>query len=465
MRRIFISVILLLFISNLQMFILSLKEHILYAEATTIIEDEEKKFNISGFIDLQYQKRDYESNDNIIASYTGVKGGGHFTQNLLNLFFTFFASENWLAFAEIRYLYTPTGESESTLIDSDNDGIPDVIISTPFDNEGADSQTEQFRYGSIHIERAYIEWNYLPYATFRFGRYFTPFGIWSQDHGAHIITSIRVPYLVNFPYQSIGMPLRQTGIEFLGKMQFDNTNFMLDYAAYIGNGVSNTDAIFDNEDKNKAFGGFLNFTILSIAEFIDIEFGCSGYMGERSLLLYKTGTIEDIPSNDGTMTAYYVDYPSYGERFFAKQMEEAALAHCRISIGSLPFNGLFIVQAEGMRQWIDEFEDDRIIYTISGQPRGHEEFKLDVYYIQVEYQIYGKVTPYFRYQSLQSGSKDTQLLVFAKQMESYIIGINLKPEQRVTIKAEWYSVNMQSPFDRNINNNMDTYQASITLAF
>ncbi len=462
------------------------------------LDDVEQRFNISGFMTFQYVKFDFKSEDNTFKNMMNEEE--RFALNNLNLYLSFNVSDDLLAFSEIRFLFTPTGKEQLTPVDSNgnvylgDDGTTiDHILVTPYDNSAIDNQNSNFKYGSVFIERAYIEWNTLSYATLRFGRYITPFGIWSQDHGAPAVTSIRLPLLVNSPHLSLGMPQWQTGVELLGKLPITGIDMYIDYAAYVGNGVSDSESILDEEDKNKAVGGFINFKLPPIARMIDVELGCSGYWGERTFVFNKTLTpIGLVSITDGTVAGNF-ETDSSNNVYYNKQMDTIGTAHMKISMRSLPLGGTLVLQSEYLYQWIDEDGaslDSNRQWTgagthyvdMAGQPRNPDDYKVVTYYVQGEYQFFGRVTPYFRYEWFKIGTdKEPQMSIRFSEFNVYTMGLNIKPYQRlilnvgftrlaVTTPGQWLKVNAvtQQPtsfFPFKIDNDIDTYMASITLSF
>ncbi len=465
-------------------------------EDMVFMEEIERRFNISGFMSFQYQKMDVKSDDNPLKDL--VNEQEHFRLNNLNVYLSFNVSDELLAFSEIKFIFAPTGKEARTPVDSngyvylgDNSTTIDRVLVTPFDNSAIDNQNSNFKYGSIYIERAYIEWNTLPYATLRFGRYITPFGIWSQDHGDPAVTTVRLPFLVSTPYPTYSMPLWQTGVELVGKLPITDIDLYIDYAAYVGNGISDSESILDEEDKNKSVGGFLSFKLPPIARMIDIELGCSGYWGERTILFNKTLTpLALVSITDGTAAGNF-ETDSSNNVYYNKQMDTIGAAHMKISVRSLPLGGTLVLQSEYLYQWVDE-DGARLTdgewtgagtryVDMIGQPRNPEDYKFETLYAQAEYQFFSRVTPYFRYEMFNIGSKkDVQVNIRLSKMDVYTAGLNIKPYNRLVIKGEWARLDMetsgqwmkvdtvtQQPLSlpAELNNDIDVYQASVTLSF
>ncbi|MDY6934764.1 MAG: hypothetical protein SVZ03_11175 [Spirochaetota bacterium] len=474
---------LLLLVSIVQLIIST--HSMLFAQ---LMMEEEKRFHISGFMQTIYIQLDVESENSMLESVqTNANENGAFVQSDLNLYFSFFIDEGWKAFSEVAFCYKPTGEldiePETTQVIDSTTGQVTIystgnMIGTPYDTSYMTPTFSLSKYGAIEIERAYIEWNKLSYANLRFGRYFTPFGIWQRDHGAPIVTSARLPLMVVPTLGTTGMPKAQTGVELLGSIDVADT--LIEYAAYVGNGISEAEALYD-DNSNKAVGGFLNFKLPTIADRIDIEFGGSGYYGKRTYISQKTylldiGTSDLLDSTNPNNIVVTMDYDPSQDEYTAKQWDTMALAHLKLSIASLPLDGTFILQAEGVHQWSDKDDDIRIVDSVHGYNIQEDDMKYYSYYGQVEYQFYGKLTPYFRYETTNKDTDIAQEKIMSEQTYMYVVGINYKPRPKIAIKAEANIVDMETDTanmanyldptkDEKINNDMTVYVASISVAF
>ncbi|MDY6934766.1 MAG: hypothetical protein SVZ03_11185 [Spirochaetota bacterium] len=449
--------------------------------------EEEKRFHISGFMQTVYMDINFDSDENMMSALAPqLNDNGYFVQSDLNIYFTFFVDDGWKAFSEIAFRYTPTGnitiEPETTQVVDETTGEVTLystgnMIGTPFDSSYMTPTFSLSKYGSIDIERAYIEWNELSYANLRFGRFFTPFGIWQRDHGAPILTSIRLPMLVQPPLPGLGMPKAQTGVELVGTM---DAGTLIEYMAYVGNGISNADALYDN-NKNKGVGAFLNIKLPTIADKIDLELGGSGYYGKTTHISQKTylldiGTSDLLDSTNPNNIVVTMDYDPSQDKYTTKQWDTIALAHLKLSISSLPFDGTFVLQAEGLHQWMDKDDDPRIVDLVHGYAVQEDDAKYYTYYGQVEYQFYGKIAPYFRYEIMSLDSDIAQNVVLLENSTMYTMGISFKPKPRIAIKIESIIVDIETDFgnmanlsdptkDVKMNNDMIYYLAGISVAF
>ncbi len=144
----------------------------------------------------------------------------------LNLYFDAQPIKDWRALVEIRFTNAPQG-----LVTNYGGlaGTYERVGTRQNDPHAAQLNAPMWR-GSTVIERAWIEWNRLQLLKVRVGNWFTPFGIWNEDHGTPTLIS---PALPQFMLQG-WMPVRQTGV-----MAHGNTfsgDGELGYAATFSNG-------------------------------------------------------------------------------------------------------------------------------------------------------------------------------------------------------------------------------------
>jgi hypothetical protein len=101
--------------------------------------------------------------------------------------------------------------------------------------------------GSTIIERAWIEYNRLQELKIRAGNWFTPFGIWNEDHGSPTLISLAWPQFMTQRW----MPLRQTGVMLYGNVFAGS--WELGYAATLSNGRQEESTL--NIDGRLGYGG------------------------------------------------------------------------------------------------------------------------------------------------------------------------------------------------------------------
>lgn len=408
-------------------------------------QNEQSKFDMGGFIALNvitYDFKDDEKKSALSAQGWHDKTPA-FSQTNLNLYFMYNSQKNWIAFSEIMFTYGLSDDKYN--YDHFADGY---VTSEPQTYTYTDEMLRTYDLGGIFIERAYIEYNQFEFARVRFGRFLTPYGIFSQDHGAPAVISVRPPMLV-MPYSTNGMPQNQTGLELLGNKYI--SDFGIEYAAYVSNGPSEDPNA--NGDNVMCRGGFLNLIIPTLADMIDIEFGGSVFQGKRTYTL-----------------ANYIDTGSFTadesqDIYTSEQRDLILAAHCKIAVNDMPLQGTLLLQAEYLKDKItDRKVLDRNYLVIFGEYLNKPAMDYDytVMYVQAEYQMYGWITPYFRYEQDKTSSdkapynNDTTL-----QMDAYFIGINIKPIPNVSLKFEAAYVTPELANNMRADTNLYNFQVSM----
>lgn len=399
--------------------------------AMMLLQMQEKKdlFNISGFADMQWSYRSYKDENSILSGL--FNKNNEFMLNNVNLYFNFNVNKDLLFFTEIRFLFTPSGMT----VPSSAPGTFEYVA-----NETRDQSEYTFQYGSIFIERAYMEWKRFSFLRVRAGRYLTPYGIWSQDHGSPILTSVRLPALVSPPTVDLRIQPNMVGLEFLGTWDF--SLFMLDYAAYIGNNDTEQNGFGDYGGEMKSFGGFVNLNF-PLGDTVNFEFGGSVYSGRHVRSISITSTGEHT-------------YRAFNDNIFA-------LTHVKLSIASLPLKGELIFQGEFMYQWV-EVDTNKV--TPAALPPGFTlvpKWEHWDTYGQVEYSMYNLITPYYRY-NYTNINKNAHPLV--KSLHAHTVGINVKPYTALVLKFEYnfYDYTVTDPAVQGDNDNHQIL-SSISLSF
>lgn len=449
-------------------------------EDTAVQATKEDRFQISGFIDFQFGYSKLLSNKRVGGFQLNTNK--HFSVNNLNLYLKFNISKGWEVFSEIRFLYAPTGlrTAWSDVSDPTSTVLPKKILFYPVDTSYYDNNLVLGKYGSIAIERAYIEWNRYDFAKFRVGHFLTPFGIWNQDHGAPVVTSVRTPIIVAAPIQNVGMPSSQTGGQFLGKTNIPVINTLFEYAVYVSNGNSVSDTVNDQHDNDFAFGGFLNFKFTSLAKITDLDFGGSAYHGKRTYPFYQYTVPTFLMSSTGFifMNPYLI--PSL-EKYKIDQMDTIATAHIKIAFNNLPGDSTIVLQGEYLHQWVHEYGMGNLV-NASGLVKKPENYLYTTTYGQFEWQFLGWLTPYFRFEYTKITSSDPFWAANLKSMNLYIGGLNFRIIPEVVLKLEYQYVYIDKaktlwaisdptniagsvivPFRANANQHV--FQASLSAAF
>ena len=98
--------------------------------------------------------------------------------------------------------------------------------------------------GTVILERAWIEWNEHQALKVRVGNFFTPFGIWNEDHGTPTLISLALPQFIIQRW----MPIRQTGLMLYGSAFAGD--WELGYTGTLSNGRQE----ISNYNFNNSFG-------------------------------------------------------------------------------------------------------------------------------------------------------------------------------------------------------------------
>ncbi len=200
------------------------------------IEELESRFDlgvdVSGYVDVEY----YGSSDE------GAKEG--FRMHHLSLFFTKQFNDRMRFFSEIEYEDAPK------------------FVGT---NDGSGSLKEAE--GKVFVEAVNFDYRYSQELSFRVGRFFTPVGIWSEDHYPPFVTTQDRPLHIRKIF-----PQLVDGASVYGTHTFGDDIFFK-YVAYLGNGESKTSGKKD-DNSEKAVGLRLNLHLPLADEFF---FGLNAY--------------------------------------------------------------------------------------------------------------------------------------------------------------------------------------------
>jgi hypothetical protein len=215
------------------------------AEAAAGDSDTPKEdlFRIYGFADMGVQ-RQWVDASSLIARLFPTNSTSFVIGNV-NLYFDAQPIEDWRSLIEVRLTNAPLGDTATY------GGIAGTYArrdTFSYDPHGTAINAPMWA-GAIVLERAWIEWNKHQPFKLRLGNWFTPFGIWNEDHGSPTLISMALPQFIIQRW----MPVRQTGL-----MAYGNAfagEWELGYALTFSNGrqeLSN----FNFEDKF-GYGGRL----------------------------------------------------------------------------------------------------------------------------------------------------------------------------------------------------------------
>jgi hypothetical protein len=213
------------------------------AAADEVPVAEQEKLKIYGFADMGFQYVQIDKRG-LLANVYDVNQPDFVLGNV-NLYFDAQPIENWRGLVEVRFTNAPQGK----ITNFGGLGGKFTRVSTFTDDSTGAALNAPLWGGSMVIERAWLEYNRLQGLKIRVGNWFSPFGIWNEDHGSPTLISLAWPQFMTQRW----MPLRQTGV-----MAYGNTfsgSWELGYAATLSNGRQEESTL--NIDGYLGYGGRL----------------------------------------------------------------------------------------------------------------------------------------------------------------------------------------------------------------
>ncbi len=233
-----------------------------------------RKLRLFGFTDFLFTHSVIERGS--LMELYGYPGGS-FSQTSLNLYLASELTERLRMLAELRFSFLPNGQESlaKTAVVALVNGQQVPMSGTAYER-GDTTYTQPFmgmryRYGSVGIERLQMSYLFADWLQLVAGRFFTPVGIWNEDHGSTVLLTTRLPH---FLWEQM-FPLSQTGLMLKGRFFFLQSAY-LDYALTLSNGRGPMDSLADL-DNNKGAGFRLKAT-LEKSRF-SVSVGASGYLG------------------------------------------------------------------------------------------------------------------------------------------------------------------------------------------
>lgn len=244
---------------------------------------------IYGFADFGWQTTRAPKGSLLPSIFNNVDASGYVIGNL-NFYFDAQPIEDWRALVEIRFTNAPHGTIDNF------GGIAGTFqrnTTEQYDPHAAAVNGPMWG-GYTVIERAFAEWTRLQYLNVRVGSWFTPFGIWNEDHGSPTLIGMALP---QFLLQKF-VPVRQTGLQlkgsaFLGEWQ-------LGYAATVSNGRQEL-ANYNLNDR-MAFGG--RAFLRREGGRVNATFGGSFYQGHVEDKVVDVVGVNPVAFNNHTSYEY-----------------------------------------------------------------------------------------------------------------------------------------------------------------
>ncbi len=365
----------------------------------------------------------------------------------LNLFVDGRPHDKWRVLIETRYTFSPDGQ----IVDRGVAGLlPFERTSTRAINLGVGA--DEFSWGGIVIERAWVEWAPRDYFKVLFGQFLTPYGIWNLDHGSPVLIGSTPPIMIALE----SFPAIQTGVKLHGILFFAKER--LEYSLTVSNGrvpISNTDL-----DSNKAIGGRLALTSPRVGE---LKLGFSWYFGRY------TDTEENIDPSVGisppivpkvnTTATVRFDEVAFGA--------DAAFAHKGLELQSEVVYSII--------KYEDPYRPSSPPSTIANFLIGPSTLPMADHallsvYGQVAYKLpWLELRPFVRLEWVDANDNirsDAGMLVIA--------GLNYRPAPRIVLKAEYYSIWAPidpdfgpdaSSYSKNAKRGMQSFSTQIAVSF
>lgn len=350
------------------------------------------KLNIYGFADFTYT---HTLNDfRLVSPYPTFLVGN------LNLYIGADLGGGWRTLTEFRLSYLPNGS-----IPADQALLPEPTRTDTTVGDPADL-SRPMRWGSVEIERVWLEYSAHPLLTIRGGQWLSPYGIWNVDHGSPVIIGVRRPYVVGEAL----IPERQTGLQVYGSQLVGSTE--LGYSLSLSNGRGPIDSHQDL-DANKAVTGrvWLN-SELPIGT---INLGYTLFRGRYTDRVTRFTVIAT-----GEFGTEYISVDRYEELAMA--------ADLRWVWEDLTLQSELILREVAL--------DDRFraaAFPGPGEPQGFApDFRSTGFYAMAAYRL-----PWFNLMPFFGGEKYTPGQETVLEAAAIWGGLNVRPTPRVVLKAQF----------------------------
>lgn len=289
----------------------SMQRDDLQTQIVSSVAENEGKFNVYGFMDVNFFKTKSQTDGSVVYGGNPTRYNSFFMNNV-NLYFSSRMTSILSALAEIRFTFSPLGNTES---------VPSVIYNnrTEVYRDGEYRRTRSsasepfgrtYNLGGIQIERAYFDVKPKDWFGIRAGRFFTPYGIWNEDHSPTVCLTVLMPFLQILEY----VPTAQTGVMAFGEL-YPADALTLQYAVTLSNGRSPMEAYYDMDD-NKALG--LRGKLTVAKRDFKLSVGGYGYYGKytdwtQEIQIYMTPQMELDPSRDPALLSKEIVVQKYKE--------------------------------------------------------------------------------------------------------------------------------------------------------
>jgi hypothetical protein len=266
-----------------------------FSNEDPVATEQQRRLELYGFADLTYTKLLIpESNPwNRIYSPSDSFAVGNF-----NVYLSANLGDNWRALGEVRFLYLPNGATSTDTATGEVKRTDTTVL----DYTGF---AEPIHWGSVRIERLWVEHEFSTLFKLQVGAFLTPYGIWNVDHGSPAIVGIRAPLaVVNELF-----PKHQTGIQLYGNAFFDPLE--VGYHVTLSNGRGPVE--YEDFDKDKAIGGRLYLKTDAVGT---LTVGASAYRGG-----YYDRSAKYVVTDSASVDQEYTTISKYQEFSFGTDLK------------------------------------------------------------------------------------------------------------------------------------------------
>jgi hypothetical protein len=403
------------------------------AEAAALTDQpvaEQEKLKIYGFADVGFQYVQIDKGA-LLANVYDVNDPDFILGNL-NLYFDAQPVEHWRGLMEVRFTNAPQGK----ITNFGGLGGKFVRASTLTDDSSGAALNAPLWGGSTVIERAWLEYNRLQELKIRAGNWFTPFGIWNEDHGTPTLISLAWPQFMTQRW----MPLRQTGLMLYGN-SFAGS-WELGYAATLSNGRQEESTL--NIDGRLGYGGRLYAR--RDTGHVNTTLGASFFTGKTRDKIVKVVATDPLTFS----TEHQVEYNEY-----------VIGADASLDIGGTR------IRAEGVIRRLQYTPGKRALQSQVLSPGGSEPDKWEhSLYVLAAQQLPGALDAFEPY--VWAEAFQTPTLVGDGTFVGSV-GLNIHFNPAVTWKnqfahVEFFDWMYDSPFDTS-KNNINQYYSRLVMAF
>lgn len=256
------------------------------------VDEDQRGIDIYGFFDVAFVKT-LAHKGSLMEGLTNREST--FVLQNTNLYFSSRMSDSLSAITELRFTFRPHGNEQQ--FEFPAAGLAYERIDTEVDDQ---LSNEHFRLGGVSIERAHLTWQPRDYFGLIAGYYLTPYGIWNEEHGSPVRTSIRPPHM------SVArvVPQAQLGIAVKGRF-FPAARTYFDYGITLSNGRGPMDTVMDL-DENKALG--LKLKLIYEGKKFRLSAGGYGYMGDYTDIKRYVKSVTPEFSVGQEVTESYSEY-------------------------------------------------------------------------------------------------------------------------------------------------------------